>query len=162
MTLHAASAAEFADAAEAVAPEAFAAPTAPGKWSPAQIVDHLNRAYDTLLGELAGDAGMEVRTKAWQRLLLRWTLVPKILRGAGFPAGARAPREIRPVDALADRASLLASFRDRAARFDAEIRLVHGKRPRAKLTHAYFGSAPLADAVILCARHIEHHRAQLP
>lgn len=162
VALHAESAAAFAQTAEAIAPEAFTAPVAPGKWSPAQIVDHLIRSYDGLLQELAGGAGPEVKTKPWQRAVLRWTLVPRILRGAGFPRGARAPREIRPAESPADRASLLAAFRERRDRFDAAIRRAREERPHAKLTHAYFGSYPLADALLMCARHIDHHRAQIP
>ena len=71
MALHAESAADFAAAAEAIAPAAFTVPVAPGKWSPAQIVDHLVRAYDGFLEELAGGAGPQVKTKLWQRLVLR-------------------------------------------------------------------------------------------
>jgi hypothetical protein len=158
---HASAAAAFATAAESVEAAAWHRPRAEGKWSPAQVTDHLIRAYDVLLRELGGGKGMEIRTRFWQRLFLRFTLYPRLLRGGVFPAAAPAPREIRPL-AEPDQPTAIALFRQRAAEFEAAIEQSRKQNPRARLTHAYFGSAPLAEGVLFCARHIEHHRAQLP
>jgi hypothetical protein len=160
--LHREAAADFVAAASAVPAQRWSEPLGEGKWTPAQVVEHLNLAYDLLLAELAGGAGMQVRTRRWQRWLLRLTLVPRLLRGAPFPAGARAPRETRPTGAGLPQAAAIAAFRDRAERFDVAAAAAAEQGSRRRITHAYFGSASVADGVTLCARHIGHHRGQLP
>ena len=141
-------------------PEArWRAPRAEGKWSPAETVEHLTIAYDVLLRELAGGGGMAIRTTLWQRILLRLTLVPKILRDGAFPKGARAPRETRPQMPEHGQAEAIARFRERATRFSETA--ADPRHARARLTHAYFGRASVTNTILLCARHIEHHRAQL-
>ena len=155
--LHDRAAAQFASSAERVNAASWLTPRAEGKWSPAEVVEHLNRTYGVLLKELAGEGGMAIRTKWWQRILLRFTIVPKILRGDGFPTGARAPRETRPELGTTDQAALIATFNERAKRFKEET----ARSQSRKLTHAYFGKASIARSVLLCARHIEHHTKQL-
>lgn len=132
-------------------------PVAEGKWSPSELLEHLNMAYDVLLGELDGRPGMKILTKPWQRFLLRLRIVPRIMKSGRFPRNARAPKEIRPLNAP-DREPALAAFRDRATRLEAAARAA---RPDKKLTHAYFGTSTVANTVILCARHIQHHERQL-
>src|SRR5688572_3019595 len=116
--LHSHAASELAASAERVDPARWLAPRAEGKWSPAETLEHLCLAYDVLLREIGGGPGMQVRTRWWQRILLRFTMVPKLLRGGAFPAGARSPRETRPTVTNPDQKSAIAGFRDRAARLD--------------------------------------------
>jgi uncharacterized damage-inducible protein DinB len=159
--LHGNVVADFAAAAAAIPPDRWLAPRAEGKWSPAEVVEHITLAYDTLLRELEGGGGMKIRTKMWQRVLLRFTLVPKLLRGKPFPSGARAPRETRPASANPDQTAAVARFRERAARFDALTSEAIAAGRRVRLTHAYFGRSALPEAVLLCARHTQHHLGQL-
>src|SRR5688572_20474893 len=91
LRIHGSAASAFAATAEAVEPEAWDRPLAEGKWSPAQITDHLIRTYDVILREIGGGGGMKVRTRLWMRLFLRLTYMPRILRGGRFPARAPAP-----------------------------------------------------------------------
>jgi hypothetical protein len=151
---------DLASAAERVPGETWLLPRAVGKWSPAEVVEHLNLTFDVLLRELAGGAGMEVRTKLWQRVVLRFTMVPRILRGRGFPKGARAPKEMRPAVTSVDQPAAIAGFRDRAARFEVATAAAH-QSGRARLTHAYFGKSSIKNSVLVVARHIQHHRQQL-
>src|SRR5689334_3566845 len=111
LRIHGSAASAFATAAEAVEPEAWDRPRAEGKWSPAQITDHLIRTYDVLLREIAGGGGMKVRTRLWMRLLLRLTYMPRILRTGRFPAQAPAPPEIRPSKTPPDQRSGVELFR---------------------------------------------------
>jgi hypothetical protein len=162
LRLHESAAAGLARSAEAIPPQAWAAPMAEGKWSPAQITEHLILAYEVLLRELEGGPGMQLRTRGWQRLLLRFTLVPRILRGDTFPTGARAPRETRPGEVVGEQADQIARFRADAERFHAAVQEARASNPRQQLTHAYFGASSLEESVLLCARHIQHHHKQLP
>jgi hypothetical protein len=157
--VHAAAADGLLAAAEQMPGEAWFAPLAAGKWSPAQVMEHLNLTYDVLTRELEGGEGMRVITKAWQRFLLRIVLVPRILRGGPFPEAARAPREIRPSERGLERGEALDAFRQRRARFEAAAEKARAEADR--LTHAYFGRSTVARGVLLCARHIQHHQKQL-
>lgn len=161
LAIHRSASAALATAAEEVEPDAWHRPQADGKWSPAQITDHLIQTYVVLLRELEGGEGMRVRTRFLQRVFLRLTMMPRLLRGAGFPERAPAPPEIRPSKAPADQQDGVALFRRRAAEFEAAAQRVLKQRPSAQLTHAYFGRSSLAVSVLFCARHIEHHRAQI-
>jgi hypothetical protein len=158
---HGSAVASFASAAEAVEPSAWHVPRAEGKWSPALITGHLIRTYDVLIAEVEGGAGMRVRLPAWKRLFLRLTLMPRLLRGGAFPRAVPAPPEIRPTEAPPDPANGAALFRQRAQEFETAVRNARTRKPPARITHAYFGAAPLPKAVLFCARHIDHHRAQL-
>src|SRR5687767_13236978 len=117
--LHEEATREIVAAAERIPAVRWTTARAEGKWSPAEIMEHLNLAYDALLRDFAGQGGMQIRTKWWQRVLLRFTLVPKLMRGAPFPANARAPRETRPVTANPDQAAAIAAFREKSGRIDA-------------------------------------------
>ena len=148
-------------AAQRIPPDQWMTPRAEGKWSPAEIVEHLNLAYDALLRDFAGEGGMKIRTKLWQRILLRFTLLPKLMRGEPFPPNARAPRETRPATANRDQAAAIAAFAQRSARLDAAAADAIANRRRIRLTHAYFGRSPVPEAILLCARHLQHHGKQL-
>jgi hypothetical protein len=150
-----------AAAAERVSAERWLQPRAEGKWSPAEIVEHLNLAYEVLLRELNGGPGMQIRTKLWQRLLIRLTIMPKLLRGGPFPNGARAPRETRPVLSTTDKASAIATLRERGEKLASVASDVRQTKPRTRLTHAYFGKGSVENGVLLCARHMQHHHKQL-
>ncbi|HEV2130520.1 MAG TPA: DinB family protein [Longimicrobiaceae bacterium] len=161
MQLHTAAAAELARTAASVPSDQWRTPRAPGKWTPAEILAHLILAYEVLLRELRGGGGMALRTRWWQRVLLHFTVRRRILSGGGFPAGARAPRELGPPDVTLDQNDALERFRELAAEFEAAMETARMERPRSRLTHAYFGARPLEEALGFCARHIQHHHQQL-
>jgi len=158
---HSEAAAELLRGAGGVAPERWSEPLGVGKWTPAQVVQHLILAYEAMLRELSGGPGMRVRTRRWQRLVLRWTVLPRLLRSGEFPR-ARAPRETVPADSPTDQGEAMEAFRRRAAEFEEAVRMARSRRPRATLVHAYFGPMVLRDVVVLCGWHILHHRSQLP
>lgn len=159
--VHAAAADDLVAAVSALPDGAWRRPIAEGKWTPAEIVHHLNLTYDVAIRELEGGAGMAIRTRPWQRILLRATVGRRILRGKGFPRGAPAPREIRPEGDPGTRVEALAGFRERRARFQEAAEKTRAARPDARVTHAYFGPSSLADGVLMVGRHLQHHTAQL-
>lgn len=161
--LHDRAVADYAAAARRLARDdaAWAAPRAEGKWSPAQITLHLIMAFDAVAGELNGGRGMQLRTKAWLRLVLRHTVVRRMLRGGPLPAGAKAPRETRPPVPTEDAATLIARLESSAAGLDRLLRAAAARNPALRLTHPYFGPMPLDEITIVSARHVEHHLRQL-
>jgi hypothetical protein len=171
LALHRAAAAAYAAAARAAAarPAVWSTPVAEGKWSPAQITLHLVLAFEAVAREIREGVPMALRTTAWQRLLLRFTILRRLLRGGRFPRGARSPREARPpVPAegpvpVEDGAVLIARFEALADGVEALLRQrVESDAGKVRLTHPYFGRLPAAQTVYISARHIDHHRGQLP
>jgi hypothetical protein len=130
-----------------------------GKWTPGEIAAHLVATWDALLSELAGGSGMRIRTNWWQRGMLRLFLVPKLMAGGPFPANAKAPRETRPTTPFLNRADALEAVEARAASLDREARKAGDLG--AMLTHPYFGKSTVAHGVLLAARHVQHHTAQI-
>ncbi|CAN5780077.1 hypothetical protein BH23GEM3_BH23GEM3_03610 [soil metagenome] len=161
MQLHESAAEALARSADAVPAGRWFAGPAPGKWSPSEVVQHLILAYEVLLRDLNGGPGMAVRTSAWQRLLLRFVVRPRLLAGGAFRKGVPAPREVRPAEATEGQELAIARFRARAGEFQRALEAARAERPRTRLTHAYFGALSLEEALRFCARHIRHHQPQL-
>ena len=161
LRVHSDAAARLVETAKRIRTDAWLAPYAEGKWSPAEVVEHLNATYDVLTRELEGGAGMKILTTFWQRLLLRLTIYQKILRKGAFPKGARAPREIRPANPNPDQTAAISTFQERSARFHSVAVEKHQTAPRTMMSHAYFGRGSIAEGVLLAARHIQHHEQQL-
>jgi hypothetical protein len=160
--LHGDAAERLAMSAEKVDPQKWLVPRAEGKWTPAQVVEHLSRVYDVVTNEIEGGPGMKLRLQFWQRMYLRVTVLGRILNGGWFPEGAPAPYETRPGAVTPDQRTSIAGFRARAAQFATAAASAHESGRRVRVTHAYFGTASVERATLLCARHIEHHEKQLP
>lgn len=133
---------------------------AEGKWTPAQIAEHLRLAYEPLLLEVGGGSGMAVRLPWWKWRLVRWKFLPLILRG-GFPKGAPAPREFRPTS----HSSTPAEAAHRLSRSAEEFlgRLAEAaERRTVRMTHPYFGKLTALETLTLLTTHARHHRKQFP
>ena len=161
LSSHAAAVAEFAERAAAVPASAWRTPLPGRAWSPAHETLHLVLVYEAAVGELRGGPGMRQRLRGWQRALLRWFTLPRILRTGRMPSGVQAPREIRPGGDLDEQPVLIERFRARAAEFDGELARVRAASPERRLTHPFFGTLSLAEAARLAAVHVRHHSAHL-
>ncbi|MGH7662686.1 MAG: DinB family protein [Gemmatimonadaceae bacterium] len=157
---HAAAVSEFVSAATALPENAWHAPRAEGKWSPAQITEHLSLAFAAALSELDGGRGVRMRGSRLRRLLLRRLLLPRLLTGATFPAGVRSPSEARPGDVTASRREGLDRMTLLARRFEEQASRSSG-RDAMRVTHPYFGALPALQGLRFSAAHIRHHKAQL-
>ena len=148
----------FIATAEGVLPGHWNTPREQGKWSPAQVAEHLRLTCAALAAELAGQVGMRVRTKRWQQWFFRVAYLPRILREGRFPKGVQAVREIRPGTGPYDRDQHLAALR---AEVEAFLESLPSAQSDAKLTHPFLGSLPLADGVCFATQHIRHHHNQI-
>jgi hypothetical protein len=151
----------FIQRAQAIAPEQWEAPLGGGKWSPAQIAEHLRLTYEVVSGEMEGGQGIAIRTKPWQQAWIRVRYLPQILRSGRLPAGARAPREARPGDGPFDRAATLAALAHAATRFE-EALADRWDRADAILTHHLFGKMTGKKGIRFLTVHTLHHTRQLP
>lgn len=130
---------------------------APGKWSPAEITEHLRLTYVALRRELATGEGMRIRPSWLARLVLRHIVLPKVLRTGRLPANAPAVREIRPGAGPFDQAGTTQRLAEEAAAFELDLIA----NPAAKITHPFFGKADAVTALRFCTIHLLHHERQL-
>jgi hypothetical protein len=163
IALHDRAVAQFVEAARAVARQGavWDTPCAEGKWSPAQVTLHIIMAFDAVAVELDGGPGMQLRTRPWTHIILRHTVVRRMLRGGRLPTGARAPRETRPPVPTEDAATLIARLEATAAQLNRRLLAAAAAAPGRRLTHPYFGQMPLHEITTVSARHVEHHLRQL-
>lgn len=151
----------FLEAARGVEEGRWARPLAPGKWSPAQVAEHLALTYEALLREVGGGSPMRLRLSAAHRALLRWLLLPHVLFHRSFPLRAPAVRELRPADgAHPGRDAVLPRLEALGERFERELDAAR-RAGGGRVTHPFFGTVPPVKALRFCAVHLEHHRRQL-
>jgi hypothetical protein len=157
---HRTSVTAFIAVAEAIPASDWDAPLATGKWSPAQVAEHLRLSYEALGRELSGQPGLRVRTSWWLRLVLRLRVLPTILKEGRIGEGALAPREIRPGPGPFPRGALLTQLRTAANAAEAGLagRL---DEARAGITHHVFGRLSPARALRFLTVHNIHHTRQL-
>ena len=158
LAAHRAALDDFAARALRVEAAAWARPPAEGKWSPAEITEHLRLSLDAVCRELSGGPAMRPMVPAAVRTLLRWRLLPRILRNGRVPK-ARAPREARPAAPDLDAPRALQRLAEELARFESACRACDRS---ARISHPYFGRLTLSKANRLLAVHARHHAAQVP
>lgn len=144
-------------AALAVPEGRWALPRAPGKWTPAQVCEHLALADEAAVRELETGHAMRQPLPPWKRTLLRWTVLRWIVWTGRFPR-ALAPRETRPPACSAEREALLARLSAAGPRMES---LIASERGGARFTHPYFGVLDARTSLRLLARHLTHHARQL-
>lgn len=131
-----------------------------GKWSAAQIAEHLRLTYLVVGRELNGHAGLRVRTPWWIRPWLRFRFLRGILKRGVIPEGARAPRELLPGPGPFDRDQTLAALQEVATAFERTLDARWTDRA-AGVTHHVFGRLRGPEMLLFATVHVEHHQRQL-
>ena len=139
-------------------------PPIAGKWSPAAVSLHVCQAYE--FGRDAVENGSEMKPLvspaiAW---LSRSLLLPWFLKTKQFPRGARAPAEVLPDLAEAERctpASLVERLRQSSRDAAESLRRADVERPSVRIAHAYFGALTPLLALRLLSTHTRHHARAL-
>ncbi len=158
---HRAAVREFVAAARAVPAERWEQPLAPGKWTPAQIAEHLRLTYEALRRETTTQRPqLRVRTPFWLRPLLRWRFLGIVLDQRRMPAGARAPREIAPGSGPFPQEATIAAVEHEAQGWEDAFDQRQA-RGGATLSHHVFGRLRGATAARFVVVHTEHHARQL-
>ncbi|HEU0015591.1 MAG TPA: DinB family protein [Longimicrobium sp.] len=157
---HQAALADYLETVEKLPEAAWRTPWAPGKWTPAQITEHLAMVYEAMLREVRDGEPMKTRVSPFRQRLLRWFLLSHMLYHRTFPLRAPAPREARPRGEGQPHGEALARLRRSVDALEAEI---HRARAAglSHLTHPYFGRVDLVRMMRLGAVHLEHHHRQV-
>jgi hypothetical protein len=157
---HSAAVREFLTVGTALSAAWWRAPIAAGKWTPAQITQHLIQTYEIVIRQLRTGEGLNVQTGWLVRQVLRIVVLRPIMWTRRLPPGAKAARVLLPDVTEIDQGTALARLRDVAAEFEAELSARRGQAGL-QLTHHIFGSVDAVDGLDFVAVHTEHHCRQL-
>ncbi len=130
-----------------------------GRWSPAQVVEHLAIFYEYNRKVVRGDASGGA--PRFLRPLARWFVVERTLKAGRFTRKGRAPGMLQPVARTPLPATeLLARLSAAVAGMEADMRSGHPEA-RHTIDHPFFGRLDTKDWLRLQAIHARHHRSQL-
>jgi hypothetical protein len=149
----------FVTAARAISQSAWSTPRAPGKWSPAQVTEHVAIAYEVsrsiVNGQYSGGAPPRVLRPVIRTLFLR-----PVLKAGRFTRRGKAPAPFQPSSSPGSVADVTARLNNAAAAFQRDIAAA-AAAGRTVIDHPFFGRLSLADYSRLQAIHTRHHAQQL-
>lgn len=146
----------FLTAARAVAPAEWDRPRAEGKWSAAQVAEHIALAYESGCDALEGRSTGPVPPRLLRPVLRTLFLRPVLMLGR-FPMRSKSPPVLQPTASPADASSLLHRLEAAATAFEDGA----AASPSDRIDHPAFGRLALVDFIRLQEIHTTHHRSQL-
>jgi hypothetical protein len=149
---------EFVAAAHGIDAAKWHTPRGEGKWSPAQIAEHLAITYEYNRKVVTGTAGKGA--PRFLQPLARWFIVTKTLKAGAFTRNGRAPKIFQPTSTPGAATPLLIRLTNAVRGFENDIRSGHPEA-RHNVAHPFFGTLPTVDYLRLQAIHTRHHRSQL-
>jgi hypothetical protein len=150
----------FKAAALAVPDDLWNVPRAPGKWSPAQLTDHVAVATRVARGAMSGNAKFGAIPK-FLRWLPRKFYLDKVLREGALPKKSGGPPAFAPAHQPMPRPELCTQLDSEIAAF-AQLARDLTTAGHSTFEHGFFGTVQIADYVRFNALHLDHHREQLP
>jgi hypothetical protein len=146
--------------ARAIPPDKWTVPRAPGKWSPAQVVEHVTKSYEVhrqLLVIPVTLSPVEL-VKAW---VARTFFLPGLFGAGDFTQeGLKSPVNILPSDLPPPPQELLPRFEASSVGLEADLNQAIAAA-RGKIVHPIFGGLPPADLLQFVAIHGKHHAPQI-
>lgn len=150
----------FLDAARRIPVAAWTSPRGPGKWSPAQIAEHVALSYELSLAAMRG-AFPGAAAPTLVRPLIRTFFLQPVLRNGRFKTGGKAPAAFRPSPAPGPAEVVLPRLEAAVGAFEQALKAeVAAGHP--SMNHPFFGKVSLVDYLRLQVIHLNHHRNQLP
>lgn len=144
----------FMDAADRSAPS-WGTPVARGKWTPAQIVEHVARAFEEAAKDMHGERSRMMQVPAPLQFVTR-IMFRRVMRTDSL-FRAKTNSAMNPADGPADPAAGRARMEGAWKDFhEARLRVTGPARSRV------FGRVRIEDYVRFQAIHALHHMAQLP
>src|SRR6188472_1708057 len=128
---------EFIAAARGIDAAKWGAPLADGRWSPAQIAEHLAIVYEYNRKVVTGTAGKGA--PAILQPLARWFIVTKTLKAGRFTRKGRAPKIFQPTGSPPAAPVVLDRLTRAVAGFESDIRSGHPEA-RHTIAHPFFGT----------------------
>ena len=138
---------------------AWSAPKAPGKWSPAQLVEHVSRSMEESANEVAGAPSKFYTLPSFLRPLVRGLFFRRVLKKRSFPR-ASTGKAFDPASGPATPADGRKRIEGALARFDQACRTRVASGPN--MSSTLFGAVSVEDYATFQEIHTRHHRKQLP
>lgn len=137
---------------------AWAAPRAPGQWSPSQIVEHVARSLEESANMAAGRASKFPTLPSLVHPLVRGLLFNRVLRKGTFPR-AQTNKAMNPVSGPATGAEGRARLETAHQTLDEACRLLASNGGQMRTT--IFGAVRVEDYVRFMELHTRHHGKQV-
>ena len=149
----------FIAGVRAVPSAAWLRPRAPGKWSPAQVTEHVAIAYEVARSVLDGTYAGRAAPR-FVRLVIRTIGFNPIVKTGRFRKGTKAPAFFQPTGTPATVADLTGRLEAAAGSFVAAVEAA-ASQGQDIVDHPFFGRVSLPDYSRLQAIHTRHHAEQL-
>ena len=149
---------ELIDAAEK-AGGTWTVPRAPGKWSPAQVVEHVALALEESANVVAGAPSKFPTLPRFVRPLVRGLFFNRVLQKKAFPK-AKTNKAFSPASGPATPAAARARLEAALANFDQACRAQSARGT--KVDSSIFGAVSVEDYATFQEIHTRHHRKQMP
>lgn len=138
---------------------AWETPRAPGKWSPAQIVEHVARSIEESAQMVAGAPTKLPSLPRFLRPMLRRIAFDRTIRRSAFPRG-RTTKPFKPESGSPTPADARLRLDAALERFEAACRACAASG--LCVVSGMFGDVPVLDYVRFLELHAAHHRKQIP
>lgn len=151
---------QFLRTAGQVPPAHWAQPVSPGKWSPAQIVDHIAVTTEVALKAINGDPSMGSIPKFLRFLPRKLGFDPVIKKGR-FPEKQRGPAVFAPSTGHPSYDVSVERLNKAIAALETHVRGLMAQNQHS-FEHSFFGRVSIADYIRFGTLHTQHHERQLP
>jgi hypothetical protein len=138
----------------------WATPIAPGKWTPAQIAEHVAIATEVTGRALKGESGIPGLPRM-VRPLVRSLFLRRVLKTKTFPRNAKGPKVFAPSATPPPAPQIIARLRGAELELEAAANALRAQG-LSTIEHPAFGRIPVEEYLELNAIHTRHHLAQLP
>ncbi|OGU01308.1 MAG: hypothetical protein A2085_07945 [Gemmatimonadetes bacterium GWC2_71_10] len=133
-------------------------PVRPGKWSPAEVAEHIAMSYRQTTELIGGKGGGGFpKVPGLLRPLVRRLGFAPVLKTGRFGRPVKTFKSLTPTDVPGTPDEAARRIRDALAAFEATVREQDG----AAIQHPSFGTVRAADYIAFQAYHTTHHQAQL-
>ncbi len=149
----------FLATARGVVKEKWAQPVAPGKWSPAQIADHIAVTTEVSLKAIKGDASMGSIPRFLRVIPRKFGFDPTLKKGR-FPEKQRGPAIFAPSTGHPAYEATVERLERALVALEAHVRQLAAANQHS-FEHSFFGRVGVADYVRFGALHMAHHEKQL-
>lgn len=136
---------------------AWASPPAPGKWSPAQIVEHVARSFEASALDVHGQRSGFPQLPGLVRPVVRAVLFRRVLRTGTFPK-AKTNKAMNPAVGPASPAEGAERLRTAWKAFETAVERA---TTSAAASSKVFGQVPLSEYIQFQVYHARHHRGQM-
>ncbi|HEX9565271.1 MAG TPA: DUF1569 domain-containing protein [Gemmatimonadaceae bacterium] len=139
--------------------DGWTTPSAPGKWSPSQVVEHVALSLEESAKAINGEPTRFPRFPRVFHPVLRAVFLRRVIRKGGFPK-ARTNKAMDPPSGPETPAAARTRLESAMGAYEQACRL--RAKSGATFRSSIFGNVGITEYAEFQALHTRHHRRQLP